>query len=147
MELGRAHEILLVLAGEPRESGGERGAELAVSEAQRDARREPRREIVAARRPRPLAPERARRRGEREAVLLDEGADDHRLIERRGRAGRRVGLEEQALLRNGAQSGLEHHGHERGPSGAPALEALEPVHDLVGSAVVRERHGADRQLG
>lgn len=132
VELGGAHELLLVLAGEPRESRCERGADQPVGEAQGDARRELRREIVAAHCPRPLAPERARRRGEREAVLLDEGAHDHRLVERRGRARRGVGLEEQPLLRNGARGALEHHGHECGPSRAPAREALESVHDLVG---------------
>jgi len=83
------------------------------------------------------------RRGE--AVLVEERTDDLRLVERGGRAGRRVGHEQPALVGRRVARRLHDDGDAALAGLLPAGEALETVDDLV--AAVGAGRDAERQRG
>ena len=83
------------------------------------------------------------RRGE--AVLVEERTDDLRLVERGGRAGRRVGHEQPPLVGRRVARRLDDDGDAALAGVLPAGEALETIEHLVGA--VGAGRDAERQLG
>jgi hypothetical protein len=78
-------------------------------------------------------------------VLVDERADDPRLVEGGDGARRGVGAEQEALVLFDPRRSFDHDGHELTALLSPPCQALEAVDDLVG-AVVGGRD-AQGQLG
>lgn len=122
-----------------RQRMGEGGAHAAAGEPVLGPGRQPASEGEAPAdpiRPSPQQPGHLRRRV---VVVVDEGADHPRLVERcRGPRGS-VGREQQPLVLGTGERRLDEDGHQPAALLAPASEPLEAVEHLVGSRLLRWR--------
>jgi hypothetical protein len=129
--LDRGDEGFLLSRRDRAERVGERGTDRAVRDTALDPGREPRPERHTAFDPHELPSEQTCHGKQRQAVVRDERADDARLVDRGQGPRRRVRVEEEPLVLGRSPGALDEHGDERDALGAPALEPLEAVDNLV----------------
>jgi hypothetical protein len=144
VSLDRFEHGALLLGRQRHERTGERGAELAACELVLGPRRKARRQRQTALDPVALAPQQVRHASDRQLILGNQRMDDARFIQRGQRPHRRVGAQEQTLVGHRRRHRLDHHRHQVVSLLPPALEALEPVQDLV--APVQGHGHAQRQI-
>jgi hypothetical protein len=127
-----------------RQGGGRGGGEPPVIDAPGQLRGEPAAEGQAPLHPAPAAAQELGDPGERQVVVVGQGADHAGLVHGTQRAPRGVGLE-QAGLAHDAGGVLDDHRHVGVAVAGPARQALEAVEDLVGP--VADRGDAQGQRG
>ena len=120
-----------------RQGVGERRADRSLREPLLRFRRKPASEGQAPLDPSRFLPEKLRHPRWRVIVVVDEGADDARLVERGRRPRGSVRCQEEAFLLGGGERRLDDDGNQGQPRLSPAIEALEAVDDLPGSRLLR----------
>lgn len=131
---GRKHGLLVVVR-QGRQRVREGRAEVATGELLLRQGREPGAQEHAARHPVGSVPEKAPDGARGHPVIVDERADDPRLVEGRDRPRRRVGQEQKTLLVDSLSGWLDGHGDEPYPGFAPPGQPLETVDHLVVAVV------------
>lgn len=94
--------------------------------------------------PAAAAAEQAGDGGDREPVVVRQGAHDPRLVHGAGGLRRRVGFEEPRLAHR-PRGILDHRGDVRPPIAGPPRQALEAVDDLVGAVGARDHTDRERR--